>query len=123
MKVRMGELIRAVCFNVNGLKDENKRRMVIESCMKGRVDVLGLSETHLSGVGAGKCGVGSEGGRWEGMVGGAVWTGLDDGYRGREKEGYAILMSERVWKCVTNYGWKGSRVGWVKCKLGIIRYA
>ena len=123
MKVRMGELIRAVCFNANGLKDEYKRRMVIESCMKGRVDVLGLSETHLSGVGAGKCGVGSECGRWEGMVGGAVWMGLDDGYRGRGKEGCAILMSERVWKCVTDYGWKGSRIVWVKCKLGIIRYA
>ena len=57
MKVRMGETIRAVCFNVNGLKDENKRRMIVEGCMKGRVDVLGLSETHLSGMGAGECGM------------------------------------------------------------------
>ena len=68
----MIENIRAVCFNANGLKDEQKRRMVVESCMKGRVDVLGLSETHLSGVGVGECGVGSECGRWEGIIGGAV---------------------------------------------------
>ena len=119
----MIENIRAVCFNANGLKDEQKRRMVVESCMKGRVDVLGLSETHLSGVGAGECGVGSECGRWEGMIGGAVWTGLDEGYKGRGKEGCVILMSERVWKGVTDYGWKGSRIVWMKCKVGMIKYA
>ena len=45
------EPVRVVCFNVNGLKDERKRKMVVASCMKGRVDVLGVSETHESPVG------------------------------------------------------------------------
>jgi len=47
----MNDQIRAVCFNANGLNDESKRRSVVESCVKGRVDILGLSETS---EGAGK---------------------------------------------------------------------
>ena len=78
---------------------------------------------HLSGVGADKFGAGSECGRWEGMIGGAVWTGLDEGYKGRGKEGCVILMSERVWEGVTDYEWKGSRIVWMKCKVGMIKYA
>ena len=49
----MNSPIRPVCLNANGLKD--KRRMVIESCLSGRVDVLGLSKTHLIGQGASEC--------------------------------------------------------------------
>ncbi len=60
---------------------------------------------------------------WEGVNGGAVWTGLDESYKGREKEGCTILMSDRVWKCVTEYGWKGTRIVWVKCKIGMDKYA
>ncbi len=44
---------------------------------------------------------------WEGLKGGVVGAGLDEGYGGRGKEGCAIIMSERIWKSVTGYGWKG----------------
>ena len=120
----MSDVIRAVCFNANGLNDEGKRRMVVEGCIKGKVDILALSETHMIGEGVAECGVGKENGPWEGLVGGAVWKGLEKKPKsGRGTEGCAILMSERVWKCVTDYGWKGSRIVWVKCKIGIVKYA
>ena len=88
--------LRVACFNANGLKDERKRREIVDSCMKGRVDVLGLSETHLKGQGMCKCIKGNGGGLWEGMEGGAVWAGLEETYKGKAKEGCAILVSERV---------------------------
>ena len=119
----MNDQIRAVCFNANGLNDESKRRSVVESCVKGRVDILGLSETHLKGQGKCACKKGDVGSLWEGMEGGAVWTGLDEECKGRGKEGCAILMSGRVWKCVTDYGRKGTRIVWVKCKIGLVKYA
>ena len=112
-----------MCFNTNGINDANKRRLIIESSVKGRVDVLGLSETHLKGQGTCACKVGDVGSLWDGMNGGAVWTGLNEDYKGRGKEGCAILMSERVWKGVTDCGWKGSRIVWVKSKIGLVKYA
>jgi len=115
--------VRIVCFNPNGLMDANKRKMIVDSSMKGRVDVLGLSEMHLFGQGVVGSESGSGCGMWEGMKGGVVWAGLDEGYGGRGKEGCAILMSERVWKSVTGYGWKGARIVWVKCKIGLTKYA
>ncbi len=60
---------------------------------------------------------------WEGLKGGVVWAGLDEGYSGRAKEESAIIMSERIRKSVTEYGWKGSRMVWVKCKIGLTKYA
>ena len=40
--------ICGIYCNANGLKDERKRRMVNENCLRERVEVLGLSGTHLS---------------------------------------------------------------------------
>ncbi len=48
---------------------------------------------------------------------------MDERYKGKSKEGCAIVMLERVWKGVTDYGWKGSRIVWVKGKVGLIKYA
>ena len=31
----------------------------------------------------------------------------------------AIIVSERVWKCMTEYGWKDARIVSVKCKAGL----
>ena len=106
-------------MNVNGIGDEEKRRGMIENFVNGRVDVLGVSETHIRGTGMSD---GKEG-MWEGVPGGVVWTGMDEKYRGRSKEGCAIVMSERVWNGVTDYGWKGSRIVWVKGKVGLVKYA
>ncbi len=86
--------------------------------MNGRVDVLGVSETHVRGRGM------SDGreGMWKSVPGGVVWTGMDERYKGRGKEGCAIVMLERLWNGVTDYGWKGSRIVWVKGKVGLIKY-
>ncbi len=32
-------------------------------------------------------------------------------------------MHSQVWNGVTDYGWKGSRVVWVKGKVGLVKYA
>lgn len=36
-------------FNPNELRDTNKRRMIVDSSMRGTVDALGLNETHKFG--------------------------------------------------------------------------
>ena len=58
--------------------------MIIESCIKERVE---LSETHMKRMCEAECGTEGEDSPWEGMVGGAVWTGQE-----RNLEGVAILM-------------------------------
>ena len=73
----MRDIVRIVCFNSNGVMDDNKRKMSVDSSMEGRVDVLGLSETHLFGQGVVRSESGSGCGMWEGMKGGVVWAGLD----------------------------------------------
>ncbi len=62
-------------------------------------------------------------GMWEGVPGGVVLTGMAEKYKGRSKEGCAIVMSERVWNGITDYSWKGSRIVWVKGKVGLVKYA
>jgi len=32
-------------------------------------------------------------------------------------------MSDRIWKCVTKYDWNGARIVWMKCKIGLVKYA
>lgn len=46
--------MQIVCFNHNWLENKLKRKTIVGSSMKDRVDVLGLSEMHLFGeVGSG----------------------------------------------------------------------
>ena len=52
-----------------------------------------------------------------------MWNGMKEGSRGRGKEGCAIMMSERMWKGLEEWGWKGTRIVWAKTKVGIIKYA
>lgn len=47
----MNGAIRTVCFNDNELRDERKR-MAVERCLRGKVDVVGLNEIHLNGQAA-----------------------------------------------------------------------
>lgn len=44
--------MRVVHVNMNGLNEDWKRRDVIEAFGKGKVDILGIGETHLQGCGA-----------------------------------------------------------------------
>lgn len=90
-----------------------------ENFVNGRVDVLGVSETHIRGT----CVSDGREGMWEGVPRVVVWTGIDEKYRGRSEEGCAIVMSERVWNGLTDNGWKGSRIVWVKGIVGFEKYA
>jgi len=120
---KSNERMRMAAFNVNGMQGEIKRRELVESFKKGKIDVLGVGETHMRGQGIGVYGSGNECKIWDGMEGGVVWTGLDEKYKGKGKEGCAILLSTRIWEGVTEHGWNGSRIVWVKGKVGITKYA
>lgn len=47
--------------------------------------------------------------------------GINENYRGRRKEGFAVVLRPRVWKGVTKHGWNGSRIVRVKVKIGIVK--
>ena len=77
----MNYLIRVVCFNASYLKVAREGRKGVENGLGWRVDVLDLSETHLSCQGASDNRKGNEDGMWRGVVGGDVWTGLNERYK------------------------------------------
>ncbi len=47
----MWEMLRVASFNVNGMSAESKRKEVVEGVRKGRLDVIGVQETHMKGCG------------------------------------------------------------------------
>ena len=59
--------MRVGCINVNGMTEEGKRRELVECFKRGRLDVLGVGETHMKGNGTTDCGMESECKTWEGM--------------------------------------------------------
>ena len=73
---------------MNGINAREKRKEVIDMWEKGKIDVLGMSETHLKGCGVVDGGDEDEGGLWEGPEGGMIWAGVE---RGRGKEGCALM--------------------------------
>lgn len=56
----MNNFFRVVYFDTSGLRDDSKRRLVVESSLRGR-DVLRLSKTHLFWPGIAECGSGNKG--------------------------------------------------------------
>ena len=77
--------LRVASYNVNGMSVECKRKEVLADMRKGKLDVLGVQETHMKGCGVMDCMEGSECELWEGMKGGVVWCGIDEKIRGRGK--------------------------------------
>ncbi len=90
------EVLRVASLNVNGMSVESKRKEVMESAKKGRLDVIGLQEMHMKGCGVVECLGRNERRIWEGMEGGVKWCGMDEKSRGRGKAGCALLLSLRV---------------------------
>ncbi len=111
---RREELIRVVSLNVIGMNDRGKRREIVEMFERGRIDALGVSETHMKGCGMKDGREEDEGGLWEGLEGGVVWAGIE---RGREKVWCARRASPRVWKGMDGHGWMGSRIVWMTGKI------
>ena len=118
-----GECMKLVAMNVNGMQDERKRREIVERFGERKIDVLAVGETHMKGNGYWMSDNDGSNGLWEGLEGGVCWSGLDVAYKGRGREGCAILMSHRVACGVTEHGWCGSRIVWVKGKIGMVKYA
>ena len=106
-----------VCFNVNGMNEEYKREGLMREMTEGRIDVCGVSETHLVGKGVWKEGENEER-LWKGWKGWVAWSGLKEGYKGKKKEGVAVFVSERMQRCVKAYGCISSRIVWCECKIG-----
>ncbi len=76
-----------------GIDAREKRKEVIGMCRKGKIDELGISETHLKGCGVVDGRDEDEGGLWEGLEGGVIWSGIE---KGRGREGCALVVSPRV---------------------------
>ena len=114
--------LRVVAWNANGIREEGKRREMIETARRKNVDVLAVTETHLKGKGWLGDGDDDGGGIWQGVEGGVVWGGLDEKYKGRSKGGVAIIVSKRIVGGIKEYGWSGPRVVWLRGKIGMIRY-
>ena len=115
--------MRIAAVNVNGINDWYKRREVIESAKKGCIDVLGVGETHIRGCGEWVHGRDGNSSVWEGVEGGVVWTGISEGCKEKAREGCALILSKRIMDGVSESGSKGSRIVWVKGKVGIVKYA
>ena len=124
VKGRKGEeVVRVAAININGCQDEVKRNEMINEFAKGKLDVLGVSETHIRGQGSWYSEKEEECELWRNLTGGCVWSGRGEEEKGRGREGCAIVMSERVWKGVTESGDIGARGVWVKGKMGVVKYA
>ena len=115
--------VRIVSWNANGLREERKRREVVEIFKSSRIDVMGIQETHVKGSGMTDCRRGNECMMWEGLEGGVVWSGMAVDSKGRGREGCALLLSPRVWEGIEDQGWEGSRIVWATGKVGIVKYA
>ncbi len=117
---RKKELIRVETLNVSGINAQENRKEVVDMFKRGKINILGMSETHLE-----ECGVTDgrdedERELWEGLEGGLVWTGIG---KGRRKEGCAIMVSPRVWAGIDGHGWLGPRIGWMSGKLVMVKGA
>ena len=123
MKERKDQCMRVAAININGCQDEIKRKELVNEFDKAELDVLGVSETHIKGQGVWGSDSGEDNEMWRNLKGGCVWAGRDEMERGRGKEGCAVLVSERVWKGVTESGNIGSRGVWIKGKVGLLKYA
>lgn len=60
---------------------------------------------------------------WEGLKGWACWSGLSVVYKGKNKMGVALLMSERMSETVIESKSVNVRICWVLCKVGICKIA
>ena len=97
MKGRKGEeVVRVAAININGCQDEVKRNEMINEFAKGKLDVLGVSETHIRGQGSWYSEKEEECELWKNLTGGCVLSGRGDGERGKGREGCAIVMSESI---------------------------
>ena len=92
-------------LNVQGCStSEEKREEIGNMFRKRKLGVLALSETKMKGKG--EVVFGGVGGRR---------SGVEDG---RAREGVAILLSEEIRKCVTEWREESSRLMWVRLKFG-----
>ncbi len=93
-------------WNVRGVNDGVKLREVLLEIVNARLDVCGITETEWKGtcVKVWECGIG-------------VCAGVNENER--TKEGVCLYVSNK-WKAnVREYGSVGSRIVWVRLKVGI----
>lgn len=97
------------CLNVRGCGNEAKRCEIGGIMNDSGLDVLALSETKLKGKG-------------EEVFGSVKGLKSGVGVRFRAREGVAVLLSEDMWKCVTEHKEESPRLMWVRLKLGSERW-
>jgi len=83
---------------------------------------MAVSETHMRDSGMWKSEGDESNKLWEGLEGAVVWSGLSESYKGRGKEGVAIVVSSRVNSGVSDWGFCGTRIVWIMGKIGLVKY-
>ncbi len=93
-------------WNVRGVNNDVKAKEILGEIVNARLDVCGMTETKWKGtcVREWECGMG-------------VCAGVNE--NARAKEGVYIYVSNK-WKAnVREYGSVGSRIVWVRMKVGV----
>ena len=92
-------------WNVRGVNDEAKEREVLGVIEDAKIDVCGLTETKWKGtyVKDWECGLG-------------VCAGVNEDERA--KEGVCMFVSNKWKEHIRGYGSVGSRIVWVRLKVG-----
>lgn len=106
-------------WNVNLVNGSYTRKVTVENSIKVKLVCLGLVKFISL---AKRCleGVAMLDTAWKGLKDEVVLTNFDENNRCKP---CAITMSERISKCMTDYGWKSARIVGVKYKTGIVMHA
>jgi len=121
-------LLRLGAIKSNGLNEKRKRDELIESFKNGQLDVLAIGDIELSESGLLE-GSSKNHKMWKGLNSGWVaWAGIDNerpdaGGGGGGGGGVALMLSQRLAKCVVTHGVRNSRIVWVDCQIGEENYA
>ena len=104
------DFVRLGTWNVRGANDEVKEREIVQVLEDAKVDICGMTETKWKGVGMKE---------WEYGVG--ICAGVNENERA--KEGVCMMVSKKWKENIREYGWVGSRIVWVRLKVGIQMWA
>ena len=103
---RTQDTIRMATWNVRGMNDEVKEREIVQVLEEAKVDICGLTETKWKGERVRE---------WQYGLG--ICAGVRENERARE--GVCLMVSNKWKSKVREYGTVGSRIVWVRMKVGI----
>ncbi|CAL4067741.1 unnamed protein product [Meganyctiphanes norvegica] len=116
--------IKIGTYNINGLNDTIKRRVLARTFNEESFDVLGIGETHICGNGVRTLisqpdlTINDTTTIWDELNGWVAWSGVCEYYSRKAKDGVAIILSPRIANGIIEHRCVDSRIVWVKCRSG-----